>query len=144
MGGAAVLLASPPLDVNAMVLEMVYPTIKQAISNRLTMRLGGWASVLTPLLSWQLKPRLGIDADTLRPIDRVGSIGVPKLFIAGADDQHTTLEESRQMFSAASEPKDLWVVDGAKHTDLYQLAKNDYERRVLDFFKRNLQRNNAP
>jgi alpha-beta hydrolase superfamily lysophospholipase len=52
MGGASALLASPPLDVNAMVLEMVYPSIKQAISNRLSMRLGGWAKVLTPFLSW--------------------------------------------------------------------------------------------
>jgi dienelactone hydrolase len=58
MGGAAALLASPQLDVNAMVLEMVYPTINQAITNRLTMRLGNWARVLTPVLSWQLKPRL--------------------------------------------------------------------------------------
>ena len=38
MGGAAALLASPPLDVNALVLEMVYPTIDEAISNRLTPR----------------------------------------------------------------------------------------------------------
>ena len=60
MGGAATLLASPPLDVDAMVLEMVYPTIKQAVSNRLTRRLGSWAGILTPCLTWQLEPRLGI------------------------------------------------------------------------------------
>ena len=134
LGGAAVLLASPPLDVNAMVLEMVYPTIDQAISNRLTMRLGVWASSLTPLLAWQLKPRLGIDAHVLRPIDRIGKISLPKLLIVGSEDQHTTLEESRQMFDAASEPKELWVVNGAKHVDLYPLAKNEYEQHVIGFF----------
>lgn len=75
MGGAAAVLASPPLNMDAMVLEIVYPTIDQAISNRLAMRLGEWSSVLTPLLSWQLKPRLGIDAEALRPIDHVGKIG---------------------------------------------------------------------
>lgn len=138
MGGAATLIASPPLDVQALVLEMVYPSLKQAVSDRLTMRLGGWASVLTPLLTWQLKPRLGFDAETLRPIDHVGRIGAPKLFIVGAEDQHTTLEESRQMFNAASEPKELWIVDGAKHVDLYPIAREAYERRVLDFFRRHL------
>ncbi|MCM3904833.1 MAG: alpha/beta hydrolase [Pyrinomonadaceae bacterium] len=138
MGGASALLASPPLDVNAMVLEMVYPTINQAISNRLTMRLGGWASTLTPFLAWQLKPRLGIDSEVLRPIDHVGTISVPKLFIVGAEDQHTTIEESRQMFNAAREPKELWIVEGAKHVDLYWASKRDYERRVLDFFERYL------
>ena len=48
MGGAATLIASPPLDVKAMVLEMVYPSLKQAVSDRLTMRLGGWATVQRP------------------------------------------------------------------------------------------------
>jgi len=138
MGGAAALLASPPLDVNAMVLEMVYPTIDQAISNRLTMRLGGWASSLTPLLSWQLKPRLGIGAEALRPIDHIGRISSPKLLIAGAEDQHTTLAESRQMFEAASEPKELWVVSAAKHVDLYSLNKKEYEQHIMSFFDKYL------
>jgi uncharacterized protein len=141
MGGASALPASPNLDVNAMVLEMVYPTIKQAISNRLTMRLGRWASVLTPLLSYQFKPRLGISADALRPIDKVGSIHAPKLFIVGAEDQLTTLDESRQIFNAASEPRELWAVDGAGHVDLHSASKNEYERRVLDFFEQHLQNN---
>ena len=143
MGGAATLLASPPLDVNAMILEMVYPTIKQAVSDRLSMRLGRWSSVLTPLLTWQLKPRLGIDADALRPIDKVGNIYAPKLFIVGAEDQHTTLEESREMFKVASEPKELWIVKGAKHVDLHQVARQEYEQRVLDFFEQHIKRTGA-
>jgi uncharacterized protein len=138
MGGAATLLASPQLEVSAAVLEMVYPSIDQAISNRLTMRLGGWAGAFAPLLAWQLKPRLGIDAQSLRPIDHVAKVSIPKLFIVGAADRHTTLEESREMFAAASEPKELWVVDGAAHVDLYAVAKRDYQRRVLDFFARHL------
>jgi len=134
LGGAAALLTASPLEVNAMVLEMVYPTINQAISNRLTMRLGRWASYLTPLLSWQLKPRLGVAAEDLSPIDRIGKVRCPKLLIAAAADQHTTLEESRQLFEAASEPKELWIVNAAKHVDLYPVAKKEYEQRVLGFF----------
>ncbi|MDQ3585045.1 MAG: alpha/beta fold hydrolase [Acidobacteriota bacterium] len=69
MGGAAMLLATPLIAADAVVLEMVYPTIKEAIANRLTMRLGSWSSALTPLLSAQL--RLGVDAEELRPINKV-------------------------------------------------------------------------
>jgi fermentation-respiration switch protein FrsA (DUF1100 family) len=134
MGGAAVLLSNPPLDVNAEVLEMVYPTMNQAIRNRLIMRFGNWSGVLTPLLSWQLKPRLGISADDLRPIDNVDKVTAPKLFIAAAEDQHTTFFESQQMFKAASEPKEFWLVPRAKHVDLYPLAKEEYEQHVLGFF----------
>ena len=58
MGGAAALLATPPLSVDAIVLEQVYPTLDQAISDRISMRLGPWSTVLAPLLSWQLRPRV--------------------------------------------------------------------------------------
>jgi uncharacterized protein len=138
LGGAATLLSSPPLNVDAMVLEMVYPTFDQAVGDRLAIRLGAWSKALTPLLTWQLKPRLGISPQDLRPIDRVGQIKTPKLFIAGGEDLHTTIEESRQLFAAASEPKELWIVNGAKHQDAHAFAREEYERRVLEFFSRNL------
>jgi alpha-beta hydrolase superfamily lysophospholipase len=143
LGGVAVLLATPQLNVDAMVLEMVYPTVTEAISDRLTMRLGGWARILTPLLTCQLKPRLGITSDDLRPIDHVGQIAAPKLFIAGAEDRHTRIEESRQLFAAASEPKQLWVVSGAKHQDLHAFATQEYEQKVLSFFSRTLRTQTA-
>ena len=70
----------------------------------------------------------------------LAAVGVagPKLFVAGALDRHTALEESRRLFAAAREPKELWVVEGAAHTDLHAAAREEYERRVLDFFDRNL------
>ena len=135
MGGAATLLASPALDVDAIVLEMVYPTINQAVTNRLTMRLGPLGAALTPVLTIQLKLRLGFSPDELTPVDKVGGITAPKLFIVGAEDQHTTLAESQQLFAAAAEPKELWIVERAKHVDFHALKKEEYERRVLSFFK---------
>ncbi len=140
MGGAATLLAEPALEVDAMVLELVYPTIDDAIGNRLTMRLGSWSRILTPVLSWQLKSRLGIDADALRPLNRVATVTIPKLFIVGAEDQHTTLEESQRIFEAAAEPKELWIVERAAHTDLYAVTKEEYERRVSSFLTSRLSR----
>lgn len=138
MGGAAVLLASPPPDAQALVLEMVYPTLEQAIDNRLTMRLGGWAGALSPLLTAQLRLRLGVGVDDLRPVDRVGRIAAPKLFIAGAEDRHTTLAESKSLFDAAGEPKEFWAVEGARHEDLHAVRPPEYERRVLAFFAKHL------
>jgi uncharacterized protein len=138
MGGAATLLASPALDVNAMVLEMVYPSLDEATRNRLTVRLGGWARILTPLLTWQFGVRSGVNVDVMQPAQRVGQITVPKLFVAAAEDRYTTLEESRRMFDAAAEPKELWIVEGAAHVDLHTVKKEEYERRVTEFLTRHL------
>src|SRR5215204_4488473 len=123
MGGAATLLAHPPLEVDAAVLKM---------------GLGEWGGWLSPALSLQLKPRLGVWAEELRPIDHVGGMTAPKLFIVGEEDQHTTLEESRRMYEEAGEPKEMWVVAGAAHIDLHAHVEEEYERRVLAFFERNL------
>jgi uncharacterized protein len=138
MGGAAILLSSPPLDVEAMVLEMVYPTVDRAISNRLTTRFGKAGNLLVPLLAWQLKPRLGVSANELRPIDKVGQISAAKFFIAGSEDKYTPLNESRQLFESARNPKEFWIVNGAGHEDLYRVESAEYERRVLEFFSRHL------
>jgi len=117
---------------------MVYADIDRATANRVERYFGAWARGLAPLLTMQLPLRAGIDAVALRPIDRVGAIKAPKLFIAGAKDRHTKLIESQELFAAASEPKELWVVEEAAHGDVHQVAKEEYERRVLDFFEKRL------
>ena len=138
MGGAAAALASPALEVDALALEMVYPDIERATANRMERYLGAWARGLAPLLIMQLPLRAGIDSDALRPIDHVGAIKAPKLFIAGAKDRHTKLAESLELFAASSEPKELWVVEEAAHGDVHSVAKEEYERRILDFFEKRL------
>ncbi len=140
LGGAATLLAEPKLEVNAIVLELVYPTIKQAMQNRLHHYLSFVGDAVTPLFIMQLQPRTGIAPDDLRPITKIANISAPKLLIAGAEDKHTLLAESQQMFQTAKEPKELWVVDGAQHQDIHHFAKQEYERRVLSFFAQSFSR----
>src|SRR5262245_56977068 len=138
MGGAAAVLASPALEVDAMVLEMVYPDIERATADRMESRLGAWARGLAPLLLMQLPLRAGIGKEALRPIDRIAEIKIPKLFIAGAKDRHTKLDESRELFAAAGEPKEFWVVEEAAHVDVHQMVREEYERRILDCFEKRL------
>ncbi|GLQ98114.1 alpha/beta hydrolase [Dyella mobilis] len=134
MGGAATILAEPDVDANAVILEQVYPTIRQATEDRLAIHLGPIGPWFAPLLLATLHAHLGIDAQQLRPIDHIGRLSMPKLLIVGDRDRDTTIAESRAMFSAAAEPKQLWVVHGARHVDLYRYVGADYRARVLGFF----------
>lgn len=138
MGGAAAIMAEPSLAIDALVVEAVYPSLDHAIAERLTMRLGSWSSILAPALTFQIKPRLGFEASALRPIAHVASLHMPKIFIAGSQDLHTRLDESRQLFMAASEPKEFWPVEGAAHVDLYTYAPKEYADRVLAFLETHL------
>lgn len=134
MGAAAVVLAKKPLGLSAVVLESMYPTIEDALDDRMKMALGPWGVICTPLLTVQLQPRLGVSPSRLRPIDSIARIGAPLLLIHGVEDHHTKIEEARREFAAAAEPKTFWEVPGAAHVDLHHFAREEYERRIDAFF----------
>lgn len=138
MGGAATILAEPDLSADAVVLEQVYPTIRQATEDRLAIHLGPAGPWLAPFLLMALHAHLGIYPDQLRPIDHIGHLSMAKLLIVGDRDRDTTIAESYAMFHAAGEPKELWVVHGAAHVDLYRYVGADYRERVLGFLNTRL------
>jgi pimeloyl-ACP methyl ester carboxylesterase len=133
LGGAAALLAAPPLKVDAMVLESVYPTIEIATANRLEKYLGPLGRAGTPLLLMQVHARLGIPASRLHPVDHIANVGCPILIVSGTKDRNTTPEDTRMLFSQAREPKELWLVPNAGHADLHQADTTEYESRILQF-----------
>lgn len=140
LGAASALLAEPPLPVDALVLESSFPTIYQATDDRMVDRFGWIGKLGTPLLTCQLKPRLGIGPDDLQPIEHARNISVPKFFIAGSADPLTTARESEALFNAAAAPKEFWLVPGAGHVDMHAFAGAEYERRVLAYLMPRLQR----
>jgi fermentation-respiration switch protein FrsA (DUF1100 family) len=137
-GGAAALLGPTPLAVDALVIEAVYPTLREAVANRIAIRVGPLAPLLAPLLLVQARLRLGIDADEIAPIRGIAALRAPLLLLAGGRDLHTTLAESERLFAAAPEPKEMWVLPAAKHQNFHELAGEEYEQRILDYFARHI------
>jgi uncharacterized protein len=139
MGGAATLLGPGPLAANAFVLESVYPTIRQALSDRLATWFGPLSAVgrlfTSPLINI-LGAEVGVSESELRPISRIGRIRAPLLLISGTSDPYTPIVEAESLFARAPGRKSFWAVDGAKHEDLYKYAPEEYERRVGSFLAR--------
>ena len=135
LGGAAAVLAAP-LDIDALVLESVYSEVREAIHNRLKMRVGPLRHVAAPALLMQLSPRLGVSASDLRPVARIADVTCPVLIVAGTLDQHTTIAESRELFRAANEPKEMCEFEGASHEDLYRFDADLYRQTVIEFLDR--------
>jgi alpha-beta hydrolase superfamily lysophospholipase len=133
LGGAAALLATPPLKVDAMIFEAVYPTIEIATRNRMEKYLGVVGRILTPLLLRQLQPRLGISTSQLRPIDHIAAVESPVFIMSGDKDRNTRAADTRALFEQARSPKQVWFVANAGHVDLHAAAPAEYERRVLAF-----------
>ena len=138
LGAAAAALANPPLDVQALVLEMMYPTVEEATKDRIEMRLGRLGRCLSPLLTTQIPFRAGCNAEDLSPIRAVAKITASKLFLAGTADRETKFSEAEAIFSNAAEPKTFRAFDGAQHEDLNHFAPEQYQKIVLDFLETHL------
>lgn len=146
MGGAAALLGPGPLDANAFVLESVYPTIQQAVSDRLGTwfgPLGGIARLFTSSVIHVVGNEVGVTAADLQPIDRIARIRAPLLLLAGTADPYTPIIEADSLYARAPQPKSYWPVLGAGHEDLYAYAPAEYQRRVGGFLMRTLRTGEA-
>jgi len=55
--------------------------------------------------------------DRFPSIERIEQVKSPLLVIAGDDDRIVPLDDTRQLFEAAGEPKQLVIIEGADHND---------------------------
>jgi fermentation-respiration switch protein FrsA (DUF1100 family) len=138
MGGAAAAIAGAELKADAVVLESTYSTMVQATGNRVAARLGPLAPIVTPLLLVQLRPRLGVGPDALRPAAKIRALGCPVLVLSGDRDPYTTPQEARRLFLNAARPKEIWLVPNAGHEDLLRRDRTGYREHVLRFLARYL------
>jgi uncharacterized protein len=133
LGAASLVLSKAGAMTKAVVLESMFPSIQQAMDDRLEMYLGSLGPLLSPLLVWQLPLRLGISPDQLMPITEISALRTPVLIASGSADKHTKLEETMQIFNAANQPKERWIVEDAGHVDLHQFAGKAYEAKITAF-----------
>jgi uncharacterized protein len=137
MGGAAALIGQP-IEAGAVVVESAYPAFAAVVSNRLALALGPPGRLFTPFVLGAFRVAGGIDASKLRPIDGIGRLHKPILVMTGAEDQKTTVGESRALFAKANPPKSYWEAPGAGHFDLAYVGGVAYRERLLDFLNATL------
>lgn len=138
LGAAALVLAHPAPALDAVVLESMYPTIDEAVANRLRSRLGAFGAWSTPLLVRQLPWRLQVAPASLRPVSDIAAMTSPVFIVSGTDDVQTPAVETRRIFAAVQGDKRLWLVKGARHVNLHDYAGPEYERRVGAFLAAHL------
>ncbi len=139
LGAASLVLARPDPPPAAVVLESMYPTIEEAVADRLALHLWPGAAALAPALLCQMPWRLGVAPAQLHPIDALPALKTPLLIAAGSADRHTPLAETERLYAASlATDKSLWIVRGAAHVDLHAFTPADYERRVGGFLSERL------
>jgi len=77
-------------------------------------------------------------ANAVSPLEAVGQVHVPVFIMHGTADTLIDSRYSEMVFGAANEPKELWLIAGARHNDMDRVGGEEYRRRVLGFFVRHL------
>jgi fermentation-respiration switch protein FrsA (DUF1100 family) len=82
---------------------------------------------------------MGVDPFAISPVDDLANTSLqPVLLIYGSEEIASGRGELQ--YAAAQEPKELWVVEGGKHGTNYAIARQEYKKRVLEFFTQALGR----
>ncbi len=117
LGTTVAALLAAEIPCAALVLEAPFPSV-QAVAAKVV-------PVLGPLLV------RGFDAGSV-----IARVKAPKLFIHGDRDEVIDLELGRRLFSAAAEPKEFWLVKGAGHNDIAEVAGDAYTAKLREFAER--------
>jgi pimeloyl-ACP methyl ester carboxylesterase len=135
LGGAASLIGeNGPLPADALILQAVYPDIRQAIRNRISSRLSiGLGYLLEPLLSFQAPLRFGVWPSRMSPLKSLARYHGPVLIIGGEEDRSTPPEESRAIAAAVSGYGELFLVPRGDHAEISDLQDTAYRARVQAF-----------
>jgi pimeloyl-ACP methyl ester carboxylesterase len=76
----------------------------------------------------------GFKARQVAPLEDVAKIHCPILFVHGAEDTFIDVKHSRILFEGAHQPKELLIVEGATHNNVWEVGGIRYEQALKSFF----------
>jgi pimeloyl-ACP methyl ester carboxylesterase len=142
MGAAVALQAAAGFDdIQALVLDSPFASLEQIAFEQTigVTRLPRFA-VYLPVQLACLWSRYVEDfpVSEVSPLLSTQSLKCPIFLIHGDADRKIGVHHSRQIFEIAPEPKELWICEGAGHLGTYLKDPQEYQKRVLDFFRKHL------
>ncbi len=142
MGASIALLAAAECDeIRAVVLDSPFSSLKKISLE--------WASKTTrfPQIFMLLPVHLAYCwiyflhhfwAPEVEPAARARHVNCPVFLIHGGADERIPVSHSRDIYSNLPGEKELWVIEEAGHLGVYLHNAEEYQRRVLEFFRKNL------
>jgi fermentation-respiration switch protein FrsA (DUF1100 family) len=140
LGGATTLLAAAADPrIRAVVDDSGFADAPSVITSSFEHFIGLPAFPFAPVTIAIAEWRTGLHIGGVRPIDAVPRIAPrPLLVIHCRPDRVVSLADSERLFAAAGEPKEIWRIPQGGHAQGHTVARAEYERRVVDFFRRAL------
>ena len=135
LGGAVALMANNK-NVKAIVTDSAYARLDDIVKHMYSIFfiLKYPLAYLTKLYGILF---LKINIEDVNPVDNMKNIKAPILLIHAEKDSQIPVEEA-YLLHDANKKAELWIVKNADHGMAHSINSEEYEKKVLDFFRENL------
>ncbi len=140
MGGmVAICEAAQNPEIKCVVAEASYYSFRRVVSR--------WAWVhnkvpyfpLVPIVLHYMRRNLAANPERYSPKYNMPKIALRPVFIIhGRYDNLVPAAQAKMLFKCAGEPKEIWLVPGAKHNKCAEVGGYEYKQRLADFYKKYL------
>ncbi len=140
MGGmVAICEAARNPDIACVVAEASYYSFRRVVSR--------WAWVhrrvpyfpLMPMVLHYIRKQLGVNPERYSPKYNIPKISPrPVFLIHGRYDNLVPAAQAKLLYKRALEPKEIWLVPGAKHNKCAEVGGFEYKQRLAEFFRKYL------
>ncbi len=134
--GGSVAIMSKNNDVKAIVADSAYSNLNNMIESMYR----GFSFLKYPFVQLTRiygKIFFGVDPKDVSAETAIKNIDKPVLIIHGNKDSQIPVNEAIILHNA-NKKTELWIVENADHGEIYALNKEEYEKRVFEFFEKNL------
>ena len=136
LGGAVSLwVASADPRVRAVCTDSAFADPRRLLADAVRRHVPLPPSLTVGPAVWAMELRTGARLSQFVPEEVVPRIAPrPLLIIHGDRDQLVPVGHAHRLHAAAGEPKQLWVVPGVDHVSAFLTHRDEYLRRVVEFF----------
>ena len=133
--GASVAIMNKNNDIKAIVADSAYSNLNNMIEAMYRHFLF-FKYPFVQLTGVYSKIFFGLDTKDINPANDIKNIN-HVLIIHGEKDSQIPINEAYILHNA-NKKTELWIVENADHGEIYALNKEEYEKRVLEFFEKHL------
>ncbi|MFC2140477.1 alpha/beta hydrolase, partial [Candidatus Auribacterota bacterium] len=140
--GAAVGLVTAKIcsEISVIVSDCAFKSLSSALMNHLKLLYGlpkyplGYLVVASYMIYFRKNPFF------FTPLQAVGEFKNLKglLIIHGKEDERTPVSDAYALYEKTICPKEILIVEEAKHFESHAILEKKYETKVLEFFKKHL------
>ena len=94
---------------------------------------------LLPIVLHYIRKNLGVNPERFSPKYNIPKIAPrPVFLIHGRYDNLVPAAQAKLLYKKAGEPKQIWLVPGAKHNKCAEVGGFEYKQKLADFYKKYL------